>query len=129
MNDVKKYMDEYKERIEKLPVLELMKEWDECRKKINPSCKKWIAPEKKNTMYEHVKRIQVKKYYCKDCKYCTFGTRVKGRGYYTCSNPDKWKYIPRELKSGDGFICFAVSGSTELRIKTSPKWCPLKYVN
>jgi hypothetical protein len=57
------------------------------------------------------------------CKECNYKVLEKGNGSpnrYYCTHPDAIKDI------GSRLICRTDRGSEEIKIKNSPKWCPLK---
>ena len=57
---------------------------------------------------------------CVDCDLKKLQERKCGGNRYYCGHPD----APR--KNGPALICKTERHSTELMIKTSPRWCPLR---
>lgn len=54
---------------------------------------------------------------CSECRYKVFEEYNGSPSRYSCSHPDI---------SGYQMISRCDRGSSELKTKTSPKWCPLK---
>ncbi len=62
---------------------------------------------------------------CKDCKYLTFADMHNcNPNRYYCENP----IICKERERGAVMICRCERGTSDLKIKTSPRWCPLKNI-
>lgn len=59
---------------------------------------------------------------CKDCKYLQFESAKDGCNRYRCDNPEATK------STGYKKVCRCDRHSNELKIKNSPRWCPLKEV-
>lgn len=57
---------------------------------------------------------------CINCRYKSFEEYKDGLNRYFCNNPEAIK------NTGSKLICKTERHSTELKIKTSPRWCPLK---
>ena len=60
---------------------------------------------------------------CVDCDLKKLQERKCGGNRYYCGHPD----APRQ--NGPALICKTERHSTELTIKTSPRWCPLRSRN
>lgn len=58
---------------------------------------------------------------CSECDYKCFCADSGGVNRYYCTNPIAIKDV------GSRLICRTERHCTELKIKTSPKWCPLKH--
>ncbi len=59
---------------------------------------------------------------CSECKYLLFEKGNGNPNRYYCKN----SVISEKRLCGAVMICRCDRGSEELKIKTSPKWCPLK---
>ncbi|MHB8061274.1 MAG: hypothetical protein ACYDG2_01365 [Ruminiclostridium sp.] len=59
---------------------------------------------------------------CSECEYKVYEPSKGGINRYYCSHPEVTKGV------GSRMICRTERHSTMLKIKTSPKWCPLKQV-
>lgn len=58
---------------------------------------------------------------CSECNYKSFYADNGGANRYYCTNPIATEDV------GSRLICRTERHSTKLKIKTSPKWCPLKH--
>ena len=121
-----KFLENYRKKIQKMNISELLFEFDSVRKKINPRCKRWDFKNGNITMYKYIDRPKAEKISCKDCKYCTVNLGKRGRACYICDNP---KRTTQNSAKEEGFICFEDAKTRKPRIKTSPSWCPLKCEN
>lgn len=122
-------MNDYREHISKMPLPCLKDEWEKARKILNPNCVEWQQKQEEPVELEINLPEEMKGApKCKNCSECMQGKRSGGRIYYACTHSDVYKYMPDNLKANEGFICFAETGNTDkLTIKTSPRWCPLKF--
>lgn len=77
---------------------------------------------------------------CKECQYCELHNRADsrfvgwhsyGRGYFFCENSETKKLPIKEFGNKmPGFIGFGTPEyDTKLKMKTSPRWCPLRGGN
>lgn len=62
---------------------------------------------------------------CKDCKYLIFEKGNGSPSRYYCKHEKACK----KFMCGVVLICRCDRSSKEIKIKNSPKWCPLKEVN
>ena len=58
---------------------------------------------------------------CKDCDFLVFEKHKSGVNRYYCKNT----IAAAEVQAGARMICRTERHSTELIIKTVPRWCPL----
>ncbi len=68
---------------------------------------------------------------CSECEYCKeFRPIGNTRSNFTCEHPDKLYiseyYKKHKILKMEGFIGFGERYSSDVPIKTSPKWCPKK---
>lgn len=59
---------------------------------------------------------------CKDCEFCRFEDHNGNPNRYHCTHPEAVRGI------GYRMICRTGRHSRELKMKTSPKWCPRRKV-
>lgn len=64
---------------------------------------------------------ELKKVSCKNCRYCTFEEYKGNPNRYYCIHPVACK----EHLCGAVKLCVCDRNSNELKIKKTPKWCPL----
>ncbi len=61
---------------------------------------------------------------CSECSYAKFEKINGSPNRYYCVHKDIKNYI----NAGRELICRTERCSTEMKIKTSPRWCPLRKV-
>lgn len=70
---------------------------------------------------------------CAECEYCKeFRPEGNTRSNFTCEHPDtsyiREFYKKNKISRMEGFIGFGKRYSSDVPIKTSPKWCPKKQI-
>lgn len=68
---------------------------------------------------------------CAECKYCEeFRPVGNERSNFYCNHPDRLYiskyYREHKISKMEGFIGFGERYSSDVPIKTSPRWCPKK---
>ena len=68
---------------------------------------------------------------CSDCGYCHGYRPVRNtRTEFRCRHPDREHireyYRAHKIYRSEGFIGFSEAYSTDVPVKTSPRWCPKK---
>ena len=62
---------------------------------------------------------------CADCKNCKLEEQTNGVNRFYCSHPE----AAASVNASTRLIAKTERHSTELPVKTAPRWCPIKYQN
>lgn len=79
-----------------------------------------------NWHYQNMRRVGFDVMKCKDCEYLSHGkSSTTSRDTFSCTHAEA--FGDEKPWSGERLIAHAIDKhSSELPIKTAPRWCPLK---
>ena len=109
----------------------LLEEWEKVRKVLNPHCKERQqetleeVPDETNKKEVTYKKVPPE---CRTCEYRKVSFRDGGRKEFICTNPYAGNYNAHPVGESEYFICFSRGDNGEMVIKTSPRWCPRRFV-